>query len=256
MSMNDGGVFVRDGERLDDLMTGGLKIIQSEDVFSFSLDAVLLARFAPVPAKGRIVDLCSGNGVIPLLLSTRTSASITGVEIQRRPAEMAERNVRLNGLQHRIRIEQADLRTFHITAGHGAFDLVTVNPPYLSAGSGDLTLNPRIAAARHEIYATLSDVAEACARLVKSGGKVAMVHRPSRLADIMTEFRRVRLEPKRVRFVHPRADKEANMVLIEAMKDGKPELRLMAPLIVHETDGSYTKEVADILYGKKRELNG
>lgn len=247
-------VKLQPGERLDDLLTNELKIIQSDEVFSFSLDAVLLARFCSVPPRGRVVDLCTGNGVVPLLLSTRTAAHITGVEIQPRLAEIAERNVRLNGLGGRVAIEQADLKIYHERVGYGGFDLVTVNPPYLPATGGDLKENPYIAAARHELYATLRDVAAACAKLVKSGGKVAMVHRPSRLADIVSELRAVRLEPKRVRFVHPRIDREANIVLIEALKDGKPELRLLPPLAVHGPDGGYTEELLDIFYGRRLTL--
>jgi tRNA1(Val) A37 N6-methylase TrmN6 len=249
-------VELQPGERLDDLLTQDLKIIQSDEVFSFSLDAVLLARFCTAPKTGAIVDLCTGNGVIPLLLTTRTGARITGVEIQPRLADMARRNVELNELGDRVRIELADLKTYHEQAGHGSFDLVTVNPPYLSATSGEIKGNPHIAAARHELFATLSDVTLACARLVKSGGKVAMVHRPSRLAEIVTELRAAKLEPKRMRFIHPRRDQEANIVLIEALKDGKPELRLLPPLVVHEADGSYTEELLDIFYGRKTELKG
>ena len=252
--MNAAEELLMPGERLDDLKTRGLKIIQSGEVFSFSLDAVLLARFCSVPPRGEVLDLCSGGGVIPLLLSTRTDARITGVEIQPRLVDMAARSVALNGLAARIRMVQADLKTYHEQAGCGVYDLVTVNPPYLPADSGDLKANPQIAAARHEIYATLADVAKACARLVKSGGKVAMVHRPSRLADILTELRAARLEPKRIRFVHPYADREANIVLIEALKDGKPDLRLLPPLVVHEPDGSYTGEVLDIFEGRSLSL--
>lgn len=247
---------LRPGERLDDLLANGLRMIQSPDVFSFSLDAVLLARFCTVPSKGRIVDLCTGNGVIPLLLTTRTKASVTGVEIQPRLAELAARNVRMNGLEGQIRIECADLKHFHLQAGHGAFDLVTVNPPYLPAGSGEPKLNPHMAAARHELLASLPDVALAASRLVKSGGKVAMVHRPSRLADIIERLRAVRLEPKRIRFVHPRMHQEANIVLVEALKDGKPELKLLPPLAVHREDGSYAQPLADVLYGRRADLDG
>jgi tRNA1(Val) A37 N6-methylase TrmN6 len=253
--MDEGMVILKPGERVDDLVTNDLKIIQSEEVFSFSLDAVLLARFCSVPVRGAIVDLCSGNGVIPLLLTTRTpKAMITGVEIQERLADMAARNVAINGLGERIHIELADLKEYFRKAGHGSFDLVTVNPPYLPAISGEHKENPHIAAARHELHATLSDVTLASARLVRSGGKVAMVHRPSRLAEIISELRAVKLEPKRIRFVHPRRDQEANMVLIEAMKDGKPELRLLPPLIVHEGDGAYTQELLDVFYGHKDAL--
>lgn len=200
--------------------------------------------------------MCTGNGVIPLLLTTRTKAHITGVEIQARLADVAARNTAINGLTEQIRIDCADLRSYYEIAGHGAFDLVTVNPPYLPADSGEHKLNPHIAAARHELNGSLAEVTAACAKLVKSGGKVAMVHRPARLAEIISELRTAGLEPKRIRFVHPRPDKEANMVLIEAMKDGKPELRLLPPLIAHEPGGGYTEELQEIFYGRKLELNG
>lgn len=240
-------------ERIDDLLTHDMGIIQSDEVFSFSLDAVLLARFCSVPQRGRIADLCTGNGVVPLLLSTRTNAAIVGVEIQPRLAAMAARSVELNGLQERIRMIEADLKTVHNELGYGQFDLVTVNPPYMPAASGDHKGNPYIAAARHELYCTLDDVLAACSRLVRTGGKVAMVHRPSRLADIVCGMRGVRLEPKRIRFIHPRAGEEANMVLIEAIRDGKPEVRLLPPLIVHEGN-RYCDELLEVYYGRSGQL--
>ncbi|MFC3772406.1 tRNA1(Val) (adenine(37)-N6)-methyltransferase [Paenibacillus sp. GCM10012303] len=249
----DRHVDIRPGERLDDLLTHDIRIIQSDDVFSFSLDAVLLGRFCTVPPRGRVADLCTGNGVIPLLLSTRTKADIVGVEIQERLADMAVRNMRLNGLEERIRIVQDDLKAVHLSLGYGKFDMVTVNPPYLPVASGDLKTNPHIAAARHEIYCTLDDVLAACSRLVRTGGKVAMVHRPSRLAEIVCGMRQHRLEPKRMRLVHPREGEEANIVLIEAVRDGKPELRVLPPLIVYE-GSQYCRELLDVYYGRSDRL--
>ncbi|MDF2720956.1 MAG: hypothetical protein K0Q59_631 [Paenibacillus sp.] len=245
---------LRPGERLDDLLTHDLRIIQSDEVFSFSLDAVLLARFCTVPPRGRIADLCTGNGVIPLLLSTRTKAHISAIEIQERLADMARRNVELNRLGGSIRIDHGDLKLAHQQWGLGQFDLITVNPPYLAVTSGDLKTNPHIAAARHELYCTLDDVLAACSRLVRTGGKVAMVHRPSRLAEIIVAMTRYKLEPKRLRFIHPRAGMEANMVLIEAVRDGKPEIRLLPPLIVHEGNG-YCQELLDVYYGRADRLD-
>jgi len=243
-------------ERIDDLMTFNLKIIQSPDVFCFSLDAVLLARFCTVPAKGRILDLGTGNGVIPLLLSTRTKASITGVEIQRRLWDMAVRGVRMNGLEDRIRIVLGDLRRLPEEEAPESYDLVTVNPPYLPVPQGQVNANEHHAWARHEVMCTLEDVVRVAARLVRSGGKVAMVHRPSRLAEIVETLRGHRLEPKRLRFVHPRAGAEANMILIEAMKGGKPDLRVHPPLIVHREDNRYCDELLDVFEGRKGELGG
>ncbi|MEF3306527.1 tRNA1(Val) (adenine(37)-N6)-methyltransferase [Paenibacillus sp. GYB003] len=244
---------LKPGERLDDLLTHDLRIIQSDDVFSFSLDAVLLARFCSVPPRGRIADLCTGNGVIPLLLATRGNAEVVGVEIQERLADMASRNVDINRLNGRIRIIHDDLKQVHEKLGYGQFDLVTVNPPYLPVASGDRKTNPFIAAARHELFCTLDDVLAACSRLVRTGGKVAMVHRPARLAEIIGGMQKYRLEPKRMRFVHPRQGQEANMVLVEAIRDGKPELRVLPPLIVHE-GGSYCQELLDVYYGRAAEL--
>ncbi|MGF9917295.1 tRNA1(Val) (adenine(37)-N6)-methyltransferase [Paenibacillus ehimensis] len=247
-------VPIYERERIDDLLTHDLKIIQSDEVFSFSMDAVLIARFCSVPPRGRIVDLCSGNGVIPLLLTTRTKAHITGVEIQARLADMAQRNVQLNGLEERIHIRHGDLRESPAELGNGAFDLVTVNPPYLPVPNGDQNLNEHVAAARHELFCTLEDVVRVSSRLVRSGGKVAMVHRPSRLVDICCTMRQYRLEPKRIRFVHPRADAEANMVLIEALRDGKPEVRMLPPLIVYKNETEYTDELMEVYYGRRAAL--
>jgi tRNA1(Val) A37 N6-methylase TrmN6 len=173
------------------LLTHELKIIQSSEVFSFSLDAVLLARFAGVPPRGRILDLCTGNGVIPLLLTTRTEASIDGVEIQPRLADMAKRSVKLNGLSNKITIIENDLREWR--AEGDLYDAVTVNPPYLPMQSGDHKGNQYQAMARHELGCKLEDVIAACSRAVRPGGRVSMVHRPSRLVDILDFMRRYRL---------------------------------------------------------------
>jgi tRNA1(Val) A37 N6-methylase TrmN6 len=240
------------GERLDDLLTHDLQIIQSPEVFSFSLDAVLLARFVGVPAKGRILDLCTGNGVIPMLLTTRTEAVIDGIEIQPRLADMARRSVGRNRLEDRVKIIEGDLREWKPEGER--YDVVTVNPPYLPLRSGDYKENYHQAMARHEIGCKLEDVIAACARSVRIGGRVAMVHRPSRLVDILDLMRRYRLEPKRIRFVHPRRESEANMVLIEGTRDGKPEVRLQPPLIVYEEDGEYTPELLAVFYGRAAEL--
>ncbi|GJM74243.1 methyltransferase [Paenibacillus macerans] len=238
-------------ERVDDLLTHDLRIIQSDEVFSFSMDAVLLARFAAVPKYGKVLDLCSGNGVIPLLLSTRTKAAIEGIEIQPRVADMARRSVEMNGLTERIFIREGDLRELVKITGHGVYDAVTVNPPYMPLTGGDLKLNKHQAIARHEIHCSLEDVAVAAMRLVRPGGKVSMVHKPQRLAEIITVLRQHRMEPKLVRFVHPRAGAEANMVLIEALRDGKPDVRILPPLIVYGEDGQYCPEIMDIYYGPK-----
>ena len=239
-------------ERIDDLLTHNLKIIQSHEVFSFSMDAVLLARFVSVPIqKGRIMDLCTGNGVIPLLLTTRTKASIAGMEIQPRLYDMALRNVVLNHLEEQISIQLGDLKEAPSPANNGQYDVVTCNPPYMHGNTGDRNQNEHFAIARHEITCTLEDVIRVCAHLTRSGGKVALVHRPSRLTEIIELMKKYKVEPKRVRFVHPKSAAEANMVLIEGIRDGKPSLKVSPPLIVYEEDGSYCKEIMDIYFGSK-----
>lgn len=226
------------GERIDDLlMDTGFRIIQSREVFSFSLDAVLLSRFANVPKHGRIADLCTGNGVIPILLTEKTNAKIDAVEIQPRLADMARRSVALNGLEERITIIQQDLRLYPAIAGNGVYDAITVNPPYMTVTSGDKNENEHYAIARHEIHCNLDELAKACSRLLRPGGKLSMVHRPSRLLDIVETLRRWKLEPKRIQFVHPNARTEANMVLIEASRDGKPDIKLLPPIMVYNDEG-------------------
>ncbi|GAB6928003.1 tRNA1(Val) (adenine(37)-N6)-methyltransferase [Paenibacillus sp. JCM 10914] len=246
-------VSLAPSERIDDLLTHELGIIQSEEVFSFSMDAVLLARFASIPRRGRILDMCTGNGVIPILMSTRTKAPIEGIEIQPRLADMARRSVKMNDLQDQITIHEGDLRELYKEegVGYGAYDLITVNPPYMPMNGSDLKLNEHQAIARHEVYCTLEEVIASCARLLRQGGKMSMVHKPLRLAEIITLMSQYRIEPKVIRFVHPRANMEANMVLIEGIRDGKPEVRLKAPLIVYDDQGQYGEEFMEIYYGSQ-----
>lgn len=244
-------VTLHPSERLDDLLTHGLKIIQSREVFSFSMDAVLLARFVRIPKRGKFVDLCTGNGVIPLLLSTRTQGEIYGVEIQQRLYDMAERSVLLNQLEHRIHMLHSDLKDSIDLLGRGTFDVLTVNPPYLPLNGSEMNQNEYFAMARHEIACDLDDVVRVSAQLVRSGGKMAMVHRPSRFAEVMSTLRKYRLEPKRIRFVHPRAGQPANIVLIESIRDGQPEVSILPPLIVYESNGEYTEEIYEIYSGER-----
>jgi tRNA1(Val) A37 N6-methylase TrmN6 len=240
-----------DDERLDYLLAEDLRIIQSPSVFAFSLDTVLLARFVYVPIqKGRLIDLCTGNGVIPLLLSTRTKGSITGVEIQERIYHMAKRSIEFNQLTEQIELIHGDLKDMPMKLGHGKFDIVTCNPPYFPTPmNSEKNKNEHLAIARHEIFCTLEDVVRVSSQLVRPGGKVAFVHRPGRLLDIVTLMRTYRLEPKRLQFVYPKSGKEANTILIEAIKDGNPDLKILPPLTVYNEDGEYTKELHTILYG-------
>ncbi|WP_156289974.1 tRNA1(Val) (adenine(37)-N6)-methyltransferase [Oceanobacillus salinisoli] len=245
-------VQLYEDERIDFLLADeSMQIIQSSTAFAFSLDAVLLAHFASVPKKkGEILDLCTGNGVIPLLLSRRTKAEITGVEIQERIYNMAERNIVLNGLGEQLRMIHGDLKEMKPVLGHSSFEVVTCNPPYFRTPSNnEQNQNKYLTIARHEVYCTLEDVVKACKLHVKPGGKVAMVHRPGRLVDIIHLFRKYNLEPKRLKLVYPRMGKEANMLLIEGVRDGKADLKILPPLYIYKSDGTYTKEAEEIIYG-------
>ncbi|MCG1030265.1 tRNA1(Val) (adenine(37)-N6)-methyltransferase [Virgibacillus halodenitrificans] len=246
-------VQLYDDERLDYLLADeSMKIIQSPSAFSFSLDAVLLAYFASIPRKkGSILDLCTGNGVIPLLLSGKTKAKITGVEIQKRIFHMAERNIDLNELGEQLQVLHGDLKEMQSVLGQSTFDVVTCNPPYFPTPSKtEHNQNEYLTIARHEVYCTLEDVVKACKLHVRPGGKVAMVHRPGRLVDIINLYRQYKLEPKRIQFVYPKRNKEANMLLIEGIRDGKPDLKVLPPLYIYEDDGTYTKEAEDIIYDR------
>ncbi|MDX8047518.1 tRNA1(Val) (adenine(37)-N6)-methyltransferase [Gracilibacillus sp. S3-1-1] len=245
---------LKEDERIDDLLADrSMQIIQSPTKFAFSIDAVLLSDFATVPrTKGKILDLCTGNAVIPLLLSRRSKVPITGVEIQERLYDMGCRSIALNQLNERVDMIHGDLKDMPDHFKNNKFDLVTVNPPYFQTeNKNHHNYNEYLTIARHEIYCTLEDVIQSCSKLVKSGGKVAMVHRPSRFVDIVTLFRQYKIEPKRVRFVYPKKGKEANILLIEGMRDGNPDLKMLPPLYSFDEEGNYTTELEGILYGRK-----
>lgn len=240
-------------ERLDYLLAESLRIIQSPSVFSFSLDAVLLSRFVNVPHhKGHIVDLCSGNGVIPLFLSARTTAKITGVELQERLYDMATRSISYNNLQHQITMLHDDVKVVPAKIGIETCDVVTCNPPYfLAHEQSEKNKNEHYTIARHEIHLTLDEAVFSASRLLKQGGKAAFVHRPGRLVDIIEAMRKYKLEPKRIQLVYPKVGKEANILLIEAIKYGKPDLKILPPLYVYTDEGEYTSAVKEMLYGQK-----
>ncbi|MFD2923438.1 tRNA1(Val) (adenine(37)-N6)-methyltransferase [Halobacillus naozhouensis] len=246
-------VVLKGDERIDFLLAEeNMRIIQSKEVFAFSIDAVLLARFTSVPiTRGKILDLCTGNGVIPLFLSRRSQVKITGVEIQARLYDMAVRNIQLNDLENQLEMIHGDLKDMPAILGNGKFDQITCNPPYFPTPVTDKrNINEHLAIARHEIYCSLEDVIKACSRLCKSGGKVSIVHRPGRMIDLISLFRKYRLEPKRIQLVYPKKGKEANVLLIEAARDGKPDLKILPPLYTHNENGEYSREFREILYGK------
>ena len=311
--------FLRPGERIDDLQRGGsaprgsgtglqetginnennsspqqcgLRIIQDPARFCFGMDAVLLSAYVQMKKARRGLDLGTGNGIIPILLSDRTDCRhLTGLEIQPASADLARRSLALNGLEERISIVQGDIKEADRIFAAASFDFITCNPPYRTVGSGKVSgtpaggngaapgendksshgkseaeeaaqtaqptdsqvedplqgLDPR-AIARHELLCTFDDVARVTARLLRPGGHFYLVHRPLRLPELITTLCARSLEPKRMRLVYPRVDQAPNMVLLDCVRGGSPELRVEPPLIVYEKDGSYTPELLQIYY--------
>ena len=236
-------------ERIDELQRNGYRIIQNEKKFCFGMDAVLLSGFARAGKGERVLDLGTGTGIIPILMEAKTEGeSFTGLEIQKEMAEMAARSVKLNGLEEKVSIIQGDLKEASKRFGKASFDVVTCNPPYMNQNHGLKNPDEPKAIARHELLCSFEDVAREAAALLKSGGRFYLVHRPHRLTEIFETLRAHKLEPKRMKFVHPFVDAEANMVLIEAFRGGRPQMRVEAPVIVYEKPGVYTNEIYEI-YG-------
>ena len=243
-------VTIHPHERLDDLHRGGYHIIQDPGRFCFGVDAVILSGFARVKRGENALDLGTGTGVIPVLLAAKTEGRhFTGLEIQPESAEMAARSVRLNELEERVSIVQGDIKEAAGIFGGSTFDVVVSNPPYMNSGGG--LVNPREAKAiaRHEILCSLEDVAAAAGKILRPKGRFYMIHRPHRLTDILTVLRQYKLEPKRVRFVHPYVDKPPTMVLVEAGRGGRPMVKVDAPLVIYRAPQEYTEEIYRIYYG-------
>ena len=241
--------LLKENERIDDLQRNGYRIIQDPERFCFGMDAVLLSGFAAVKDGARVLDLGTGTGIIPILLSAKTEAAhLTGLEIQADSADMARRSVALNGLEGKIDIVTGDIREAGRIFDAASFDVITCNPPYMIGRHGLKNPEDAKAIARHEILCTLEDVAEQTAKLLKPGGKFFLVHRPFRLAEIMVTLKKYKLEPKRMQLVYPFVDREPNMVLVEAARGGRPRMTVEKPLIVYREPGVYMTEIYD-LYG-------
>lgn len=236
-------------ERIDDLGLKNLKIIQNTDYFCFGTDAVLLSAFATVKPDTEVVDLCSGNGIIPILLSGKTKAKkIVGVEIQKESFELAERSIALNGIKDRVSFINDDAKSIEKYFKSGSVSTVTCNPPYMSGNWGFISPNDLKAAARHELYINVDDVVRISAYLLKFGGYLSMIHKSDRLCDIICAMRKKKIEPKRIRFVHSHIGDAPKLVLIEGILGAKPSLKVLNPLYIYNDDNTYTDEVK-MLYG-------
>lgn len=244
--------ILKEGERIDQLFSTDVKIIQNREVFSYSIDSVLLSRFPEIPSRGLIVDLCSGNGAVGLFASTCTKAPIIEVEIQERLADMAERSIHLNHLEDQVQMIHDDLKNLLNHVPRTGVDLILCNPPYFKVSeTSKKNVSEYYLLARHEITTNLEEICDIARHALKSNGRLAMVHRPDRFLDIIDTMRQYNLAPKRIQFVYPKMGKDANMLLIEAIKDGSTDgLKILPPLFVHKENGEYTDDIFEIYYGK------
>jgi len=238
---------IRAGERLDDLQRSGYHIIQHPEKFCFGMDAVLLSHFAEIKKDSRVLDMGTGTGVIPILLCAISDAShFDALEIQEESVDMASRSVAWNKLEERIHVTQGNIKDASSIFGKHVFDAVITNPPYVNDKHG--LKNPKLpkAIARHEIFCTLEDVIREASEVLKPKKSLFMVHRPHRLPEIFHTMQQYRLEPKRMCLVHPYIHKEPNMVLIEAVRDGNPMLKIEPPIIVYEEKERFTQQILDL----------
>lgn len=243
-------VTIYEDERIDDLQCKGYQLIQKPKGFCFGIDAVLLSGFAKVKRGQNVLDLCSGSGVIPVLLAAKTEgASFTGLELQEAYADMASRSVVLNHLEEKVNIVCGDVKDVKKLFSPASFPVVTVNPPYMTEHHGLTNLYEPKTIARHEVALSLEDVIAAASYVMPVNGSFFMIHKPFRLAEIFRLMKQYHIEPKRMRLVHPFIDKEPTMVMVEGLKGAKERITIESPLIVYKEQGVYSDEVLEI-YGK------
>ncbi|WIV34674.1 tRNA1(Val) (adenine(37)-N6)-methyltransferase [Staphylococcus pseudintermedius] len=241
--------MLQPGERLDYLIREDLRIIQNDAVFSFSTDALLLGHFTEVRKRDRILDMCAGNGVIPLLLSDKGNNVITGVEIQPELVNMAVRSVQYNHLEDRITMVEMDINALIQAYSPAQFDLITCNPPYFKANQTNQHQLEAHKIARHEIYCTLDDCLRVSNHLLKEGGRVVMVHRAERMLDLFESMRHYRIEPKRLHMIFSKPGKAAQTIVVEGRKGGRQGLDIAPPFYIYDEQGDYTPEMKEIYYG-------
>ena len=227
--------LIKPGERLDDLQLDGLKLIQDPGKFCFGVDAVFLSDFARVKPGETVLDMGTGNGVIPILLAAKTRGEkFTGLEIQAETAEMARRSVRLNQLEDRIEIVTGDIKEAAAIFKPAFFDVITTNPPYMLSEHGLKNPDDARAIARHEVLCSLDDILRESMRLLQDKGRFYMIHRPFRLTEIMIKMNHYKIEPKRIQFIYPHIDREPAMVLIEGVRGAKSRVTVEPPIVIYE----------------------
>lgn len=243
--------FVFDREKVEDLGIGGYRIIQTKDGFCFGSDAVLLSKFAAFKKGSRVLDMCTGTGIIPVLCYAQNpTLTIDAVEIMDNVASMAQRTMELNKISDKVRVLSGDLKDCIQIYGKRVFDAVTCNPPYMNEGGGLVNPNDYLAVARHEIHCSLDDVVRVASMVLKPHGKLFMVHRADRLCDVIYTFRKYRIEPKRLAMVHPNSKGSPNLILIEGALYGKVQLKVLPPVFMYDDEGNYIQQITDELFDK------
>ena len=222
-----------------------LRIIQDNEMFNFSLDSVLLPNFVTINKKiTKILDIGCGNAPIPLILSTKTDAKITAVEIQKEVFDMAVDSVKLNNKQKQINIINKDINDYYKEIETDTYDVITCNPPFFKyIETSNINKNDYKTIARHEVKLNLNQLFNIAKKLLKNNGVIAIVHRPERFVEVVEEMKKNNIEPKRVQFVYPKKNMEANIMLIEGSKNGKPGLKILPPIYTHNDNGEYTDEI-------------
>lgn len=222
-----------------------LKIVQDNEMFNFSLDSVLLPNFVTINKNiTKILDIGCGNAPIPLILSTKTKAEILGVEIQKSVYELACESIIINKKQDQIKIINQDINDFYKKEETDTYDIITCNPPFFKyIETSNTNKNDYKTIARHEVTLNISQLFTIAKKLLKNNGVIAIVHRPERFVEIIEEMKKNNIEPKRVQFIYPKIDMEANIMLIEGTKNGKPGLKIMPPIYTHEKNGEYTETI-------------
>lgn len=244
---------LEENERIDDLQYKGLKLIQNVEDFCFGVDSVILSDYAKtIKAKSNVIDIGTGTGIIGLLLCEKTKLNkIYGIEIQKKMAEIAKRNIELNNLNDRFEIINKNIKEIFSYLEQNEFDAVVTNPPYKKADTGVISKKETQLISRHEVECTLEDIIKVSYKLLKHNGEFYMVHRAERLVDIMSLLRKNKIEPKNIRFVHSKQNEKPNLILIRAVKNAKQFLKIDKPLIIFKDNGEYTDEILEI-YDKKR----
>lgn len=254
-------IEIKPDERIDDLQFKNLKIIQEKNGFCFGIDSVILADFAKnIKKDSEVVDLGTGTGILGILLCAKTKLSeIIGIEIQKEVADMAKRSIELNKLEKKFKIINMDLKEIINKKNNNneinnlknnleknSFDYVVTNPPYKKINTGKINENEKQLISRHEVAADLNNFIETASYLLKDKGTIFMVHRPDRLVDILEKMRKEKIEPKEIKFVYPKIEKEPNLILIKGIKNARPFLKVDKPIYIYNEDGNYTDEILRI----------